>query len=94
MGRTPAELLDGMSSEELTELLAFDDLEPCGGRREDQRAARVVAAVMAAYAGDATPKTVAEVFPLHPTERAAVESDQDAADQMKACRMMAGFGGG
>lgn len=94
MGRTPGELLDAVSSAELEELLAFDDLEPCGGRRDDLRAARMIVAVMAAYAGEHTPKTVADVFPLHPDERAVVEHEQEVADQMRACRMMAGFGGG
>lgn len=45
MGRTVEELLGVMSSRELSEWMAFDQVEPIGGRRGDLQAGVVAATV-------------------------------------------------
>lgn len=51
LGRTPSELLDTLTSGELTELIALNRIDPCvGGTRADYHAA-LIAATVAAAAG-------------------------------------------
>ena len=51
MGRTVRELLGSMDSHELTEWMAFDQVDPVGGRRGDYQAAVVASTVANANRG-------------------------------------------
>lgn len=55
MGRTVRELLDGMTSRELSEWMAYYSIEPFGERREDMRAAQICAILANIHRGEDTP---------------------------------------
>lgn len=45
MGRTPRELLATVSSADIVEMIAFEQLEPFGGMADDWRAGQIAATV-------------------------------------------------
>lgn len=57
MGKTVAEM-DDMSSEELTEWIAYDQIDPIGREREDLNTAVVASTIANVYRGDRAPFTL------------------------------------
>jgi hypothetical protein len=66
LGRTPRELLTGVSSEDITEMIAFNQLEPFGALQEEFKAG-AICAVIANVNRDpkrrANPYTAADFMP-------------------------------
>ncbi len=73
MGRTVRELLGEMDSRELTEWMAFDVVEPIGGRRSDYQAAIVASTVANANRGKGRPLKPDDFIP----EYGALERQAD-----------------
>lgn len=83
MGRTVEELLGAISSRELTEWIAFDQVEPIGDRRGDLQAG-VVAATVANVnrAKGARAYLVTDFMPEYGRKEVAVDADALVSQQV------------
>jgi hypothetical protein len=86
LGRTPAELLASTTSAEITEMLAFERLEPFGGLWEDTRMATLIATLANAHRAEGTkPFTPQDVFStLRPVDD---DDGEDEADGVAGAEM-------
>ncbi len=87
MGCTVRELLERISSEELTEWMAFYSIEPWGCEAKDERAG-IIAAAVVNFGGMGGPKKMALPEELVPRlKRAKIESGRkDAMERARAMR--------
>lgn len=80
LGRTKWELLDSLNSRQLTELLAFYDLEPFGDRAAQFMIAQITALWFSAHKGQEQQALGADAF--LPGERRQPKQQQSAQDML------------